>query len=129
MVQSHKEANAAISSFITSKEERLEQAIREFHDMIDTIEVNKQLQGIILLVEVLTPSAIKYKLKERATVAKLFFKPIDKSVKSSKCVPSLSEVLSNFAISKRLADNIRCQNQGSGNEMYMRMSRSLATFP
>jgi hypothetical protein len=35
--------------------------------------VNKQLQGILLSAEVLTPSTIKYELEERATVAKLFF--------------------------------------------------------
>lgn len=58
------------------KGDRLEQVIPKFHDTIDTIEVNKQLQGV-LAAEVLTPSTVEYELKERAMVAKLYFMSLD----------------------------------------------------
>src|SRR5437762_3299989 len=54
----------------------LNQAIQEFHDTIDTIEINNQLQGI-MPTEVLTPSTMEYEIEERATAAKLFFKSLD----------------------------------------------------
>ncbi|KAI9785532.1 MAG: hypothetical protein M1839_009273 [Geoglossum umbratile] len=55
---------------------RLSQAIQGFHNTIDTIEINNQLQGI-MPTDVLTPSTIEYELKERAAAAKLFFKSLD----------------------------------------------------
>jgi hypothetical protein len=41
--------------------------------VVNIEDVNKQLQGILLLVKVLTLLTIKYKLEERAIVARLFF--------------------------------------------------------
>ncbi|KAH0558787.1 hypothetical protein GP486_004570 [Trichoglossum hirsutum] len=54
----------------------LSQAIQEFHNIVDTIEINNQLQSI-MPTEVLVPSTIEYELKEQAVVTKLFFKPLD----------------------------------------------------
>lgn len=59
------------------RDARLEEAINDFFATINIEDVNKQLQGILLLTEVLTLSTIKYKLEERAAVAKLFFKCYD----------------------------------------------------
>lgn len=51
----------------------MEKAVKDFFATINTKDVDKQLQGILLLTEVLTPSTIEYELKEQAIVAKLFF--------------------------------------------------------
>ncbi|KAI9759771.1 MAG: hypothetical protein M1840_003088 [Geoglossum simile] len=58
------------------RDTQLNQAIQEFHDMINTIEINKQLQGIIP-TDVLTPPTMEYELEERTIAAKLFFKSFD----------------------------------------------------
>lgn len=55
--------------------ERLETVIREFHDSIDTIEIARQLSGKAA-TEVLTLPAVEFELQERATIASMFFKPI-----------------------------------------------------
>ncbi|EMD65860.1 hypothetical protein COCSADRAFT_310320 [Bipolaris sorokiniana ND90Pr] len=55
--------------------ERLESAIREFHDSIDTIEIARQLSGKAA-AEVLTLPAFEFELRERATIAGMLFKPI-----------------------------------------------------
>jgi hypothetical protein len=74
----HRAAQTDINSLKRQlSESRVQQAIREFHDTIDTIEVNKQLQGLTRPTEVLTPSTVVYELKERATVAKIFFQSLD----------------------------------------------------
>ena len=52
---------------------RLKKAINDFFATINIEDVNKQLQGILSSIEVLTPLTIKYELEERATVAKRFF--------------------------------------------------------
>jgi hypothetical protein len=73
----HRDVQADINSLKRQlTDSRLQEAIREFHDTIDTIEVNKQLQGLTPPTEVLTPSTIVYELKERATVAKIFFQSL-----------------------------------------------------
>ena len=51
----------------------MEKAIKEFFAIINTEDVDKQLQGILPSTKVLTPSTIEYELDERAIVAKLFF--------------------------------------------------------
>jgi DNA-binding protein Fis len=63
---------------IVSKKKKLlerqkEKAIKDFFATINTEDVNKQLQRILLSTEVLMLSTIKYKLEEQATVARLFF--------------------------------------------------------
>ena len=49
-------------------------AIREFHDLINTIEIARQLsrKGPI---EVLTLLKVEFELRERATIAKILFIP------------------------------------------------------
>ncbi|KAH0559988.1 hypothetical protein GP486_003490 [Trichoglossum hirsutum] len=73
----HKSIQADINNLKRQlSDTRLSQAIQEFHDTVDTIEINNQLQGI-MPTEVLAPSTIKYELKERSIAAKLFFEPLD----------------------------------------------------
>src|SRR5437667_719873 len=75
--QRHKSTQAGINNLKRQlSDARLNQAIQEFHDTIDTIEINNQLQGI-MPTEVLVPSTMEYELEERAIAAKLFFKSLD----------------------------------------------------
>jgi hypothetical protein len=76
---------------------RLEQAIDDFWKMADTDAVNQQLQGIIPSAEVLTPSTIEYELKERATVAKLFFQCGD-DLKELQLFHMRMEIIQNLVI-------------------------------
>ena len=55
----------------------LDKTIDKFHKTVHSAEVECQMQGIIPSSEVLNPPTIKYKLEERATVARLLFQPID----------------------------------------------------
>jgi hypothetical protein len=55
---------------------RLNEAIREFHDSIDTIEIARQLSGKAA-TEVLTLLAVEFELRERATVSGMMFKPVE----------------------------------------------------
>jgi hypothetical protein len=57
--------------------ELLEKTIEEFHELVHTIEVDRQLQGIFPASDVLTPSTIECELEERAAVARLLFKPLE----------------------------------------------------
>jgi hypothetical protein len=41
------------------------------------MEVDRQMRGILPASDVLIPPTIQYELKERATVAKLLFQPLD----------------------------------------------------
>jgi hypothetical protein len=56
---------------------RLTKAIDDFHNTIDTIEINRQQEGVMPKEEVLMPSNIEYELEERSTVAELFFQSVD----------------------------------------------------
>ena len=49
-------------------------AIREFHNTIDAIEIEKQLRGNVA-TEVLRRLAVEFELRERATVANMLFQP------------------------------------------------------
>jgi hypothetical protein len=55
--------------------ERLETAIREFHELINTIKIARQLSRKAA-TEVLTLLAVKFKLCKRATIASMLFKLI-----------------------------------------------------
>jgi predicted Zn-dependent peptidase len=55
---------------------QLGQAVQDFHDSIDMIEVNKQLDGITA-ADILVQQTIQYKLRERATIAKLLPQSFD----------------------------------------------------
>jgi hypothetical protein len=57
--------------------ELLEKSIEEFHETVHTLEVDRQMRGILPAPGVLIPSTIKYELEERATVAELLFQPLD----------------------------------------------------
>jgi len=59
------------------RRKRLDQAIQDFHDSIDTIEVNKQLDGVTA-ADILIQPTIQYELRERATIAKLLSQSFDK---------------------------------------------------
>jgi hypothetical protein len=69
----YKKLQARINSLKQKlKAEQFDKATKDFWATVYTKEVNKQLQGILLSTELLAPPTIKYKLKEQATVAKLF---------------------------------------------------------
>ncbi|KAF2254792.1 hypothetical protein BU26DRAFT_500479 [Trematosphaeria pertusa] len=55
------------------RNKRLEQAIKDFHDSIDTIEIDRQLDGTNQQ-EILTPQITRQELRERANVARLMSK-------------------------------------------------------
>jgi hypothetical protein len=55
--------------------ERLESAVRDFHESIDTIEIAKQLSRMAA-DKVLTLPAVEFELWERGTFAGMLFKPI-----------------------------------------------------
>ncbi|KAF1364070.1 hypothetical protein EJ07DRAFT_162583 [Lizonia empirigonia] len=55
--------------------ERLESAVREFHESIDTIEIARQLSGMAA-DKVLTLPAVEFEVRERGTIAGMLFKPI-----------------------------------------------------
>ncbi|OCK94127.1 uncharacterized protein K441DRAFT_440666, partial [Cenococcum geophilum 1.58] len=54
--------------------ERLSKAIRDFHDSANTIEIAQQLSGKGP-TEVLTLLRVKFEIRERATIARMLFKP------------------------------------------------------
>ena len=63
------------STYQRLHKQRLNMAIREFHDSIDTIDIAKQLSGQAA-EDVLTLPAYEFELKERAAVANMLFKPV-----------------------------------------------------
>lgn len=63
------------STYQNMYRERLEAAIREFHESINTIEIARQLSRKAA-TKVLTLPAIEFELRERATIASMLFKPI-----------------------------------------------------
>ncbi|KAK3943401.1 hypothetical protein QBC46DRAFT_420865 [Diplogelasinospora grovesii] len=58
------------------KTQRLQRAIKEFHDSVHVEEINRQLNGI-KPSDVITPPTIQYDLPERARVARLFSRAAD----------------------------------------------------
>jgi len=58
------------------KSERLQQAIKDFHDSIHIEEINRQLNGV-KPSKVIAPLTINYELPERAQVARLFSQATD----------------------------------------------------
>ncbi|KAH6670144.1 hypothetical protein B0J14DRAFT_112396 [Halenospora varia] len=57
------------------REKLLNKTIDEFHERVDTDEINNQLKGI-MPDEVLTPPTMHYELEDRALAAELFFRPL-----------------------------------------------------
>jgi hypothetical protein len=73
----HKETQAAINTLKRQlSKDWLEKTIAEFHKTVHTMEVDQQLQGI-RPTDILIPPSLEYELQERATVARLLFKPLD----------------------------------------------------
>jgi hypothetical protein len=56
--------------------ELLEKTSNKFHEDAHTFIVER-MQSVLPAPDVLTPATIKYDLKERATVTKLLFEPLD----------------------------------------------------
>ncbi|KAI9868969.1 MAG: hypothetical protein M1813_002792 [Trichoglossum hirsutum] len=61
---------------IKLRRERLDRALQDFHDSIDTIEINKQLNGSAT-ADVLISSTVQYELRERAAIMKLLSQQLD----------------------------------------------------
>jgi len=55
----------------------LKDAITQFHKTIDTIEINKQLNGIVLDDGNHVTPVLEYELVDRAAAAKLLFQPLE----------------------------------------------------
>ncbi|EDN93036.1 predicted protein [Sclerotinia sclerotiorum 1980 UF-70] len=71
----HQEIQTEINNLKNQKSKQLlAKTIKEFHKTVHTIEVDRQLQGI-LPADILTPSTIEYELEEQATIARLLFEP------------------------------------------------------
>ncbi|EDO04155.1 predicted protein [Sclerotinia sclerotiorum 1980 UF-70] len=71
----HQEIQTEVNNLKSQKSKQLlAKTIKEFHKTVHTIEVDRQLQGI-LPADILTPSTIEYELEERATIARLLFEP------------------------------------------------------
>ncbi|KAF7894704.1 uncharacterized protein EAF01_010154 [Botrytis porri] len=74
--EKHQEIQAEINNLRSQKSKQLlDKTIKEFHKTVHTIEVDRQLQGI-LPADILTPSTIEYELEERATIARMLFEPL-----------------------------------------------------
>jgi hypothetical protein len=69
--------------------ERLESAVHEFHESIDTIEIARQLSGMAA-DKVLTLPAVEFELQERGTIAGMLFKPIQDDKARVKFVQALA---------------------------------------
>jgi hypothetical protein len=69
--------------------ERLESAVREFHESIDTIEIARQLTGMAA-DKVPTLPAVEFELQERGTVAGMLFKSIQDDKARVKFVQTLA---------------------------------------
>ncbi|RYO82759.1 hypothetical protein DL764_009563 [Monosporascus ibericus] len=78
------------------KAERLQRAIKDFHDLIHVEEVNRQLNGV-KPSSVLVPPTVKYELPERAQVAHLFSKAAD-SINRDRLHKLRMQLLGIFAI-------------------------------
>ncbi len=99
---------------------RLTKAIDEFHNTINTIEINRQLEGFMPKEEVLAPSNIEYELEERGTVAKLYIQdPRDEPVR---CSFAISQAMLTFSRDKheKLLSKIE-NNTDNGPEILQRL--------
>jgi hypothetical protein len=59
------------------KDRCLKEAIKEYHETVDTLEINNQLKGIMPDNEVVILPNIDYELADRGLAAQLFFTPVD----------------------------------------------------
>ena len=106
------------STYQSLYRERLEAAIREFHDSIDTIEIARQLSGKAA-TEVLTLPAVEFELRERAAVASMLFKPIQDDKTRVRFVRTLArlchkqETPQPKALKRKKVDFVVCEDNGS----------------
>ncbi|KAH7111146.1 hypothetical protein B0J11DRAFT_543970 [Dendryphion nanum] len=70
---------------------RLDLAIREFHDSIDTIEIARQLSGRPA-AEVLSLPPIEFEFRERAIVAGMLFKPFEREKARIRFISTLARL-------------------------------------
>jgi len=92
LYKKYEEAKRKIGSIYQSLcRERLETAIREFHDSIDTIEIARQLSRKAA-TEVLTLPAVEFELRERAAISSMLFKPIQDDKARVKFVRTLARL-------------------------------------
>ncbi|KAF2193897.1 hypothetical protein K469DRAFT_548723, partial [Zopfia rhizophila CBS 207.26] len=70
---------------------RLDEAIRAFHDSVDTIEIARQLSGKAA-TEVLTLPTVEFELGERAAIAGMLFKPAENDKARVKFVRTLARL-------------------------------------
>jgi hypothetical protein len=98
--------------------ERLDSAIHEFHESIDTIEIANQLSGKAA-VEVLMLPAVEFELRERATIAGMLFKPAQDGKARIRFVRNLArlchkqETRQPRAFKRKKVDLIACEANGS----------------
>jgi hypothetical protein len=92
LYKKYEDANRKIgSTYQRLYRERLDSAIHEFHESIDTIEIAKQLSGRAA-AEVLTLPAVEFELQERATIAGMLFKPFQDDKSRVKFVQTLARL-------------------------------------
>jgi hypothetical protein len=104
------------STYQNMYRERLETAIRGFHESIDTIEIARQLSGKAA-TEVLTLPAVEFELRERATIAGMLFKPIHDDMARAAFVRTLAELCHKQETrrpkaAKRKAGLVVCEGNG-----------------
>jgi hypothetical protein len=97
--------------------ERLDSAIREFHESIDTIEIARQISGMAA-DKVLTLPAVEFELLERSTIAGMLFKPIQDDKTRVRFVRTLArlchkqETRQSKAFKRKKVDLVVCEANG-----------------
>jgi len=90
LYQQYKETKRNIgTTYQRLQRERLITAIREFYDLIDTIEIARQLSGKGP-TKVLTLPRVEFELRERATIAGMLFTPFKNKKARVKFIENLA---------------------------------------
>ena len=71
--------------------ERLDKAIREFYNLINTLKIAKQLSGKAV-TKVLTLPTVEFKIRERAAIAGMLFKLIKNDKACVKFIRTLARL-------------------------------------
>src|SRR5260221_2265369 len=74
-------------------------SIREFHDLINTLEIAKQLSGKAV-TKVLTLLTVEFKIRERAAIASMLFKLIERSEEHTSELQSHSDLVCRLLLEK-----------------------------
>lgn len=92
LYKKYKEVIKSISStYQKLHRARLTDAIRTFHDSVDTIEIARQLSGKPAN-DVLTLPTVEFELRERAAIAGMLFKPLENDRARAKFVRTLAQL-------------------------------------